>query len=420
MGLSTVFYNTGIILYRAIVGLAASIGGNQKAKLWIEGRKEVWEGLSGALAGDRPVIWMHAASLGEFEQGRPVLEALRQQYPGYRILLTFFSPSGYEVRKDYKGADHVCYLPLDTASNARRFLDIVRPSLAVFVKYEFWYHFLTGLFTRKTPVLLVSGIFRQGQAFFRPYGSMFRSLLQGMTHIFVQNEVSGILLQNIGIQQFTRSGDTRFDRVWALQQQPVSLPSIAQFITGAKVLVAGSTWPVDEAMLAAWWKASRQDYQLIIAPHETGEDRLAGIEALFPEAVRYSALKPGKVLIIDNVGMLSALYRYGRVAYVGGGFGKEGIHNLLEPATYGRPVLIGPVFHQFHEAVQLVELKGALVVNDAAAFAMQMEMLENDAYYNATANIAGRFVETNKGATEKVMAYIRDQRLLGETFLHDI
>lgn len=403
-------------LYKAAVSLAARVGGNRKAGLWLDGRKNIWPGLTAAMEGDHPVVWIHAASLGEFEQGRPVLEAIRAQYPGCRILLTFFSPSGYEVRKDYPGADYVCYLPLDTPQNARRFLDIVQPQLAVFIKYEFWYHFLTTLKTRNIPVLLISGIFRQDQVFFKSYGRLFRGLLEGMDHLFVQDESSLSLLRSIGIQQASVAGDTRFDRVWALRANPVRYPNVRRFLHTDNVLVAGSTWEDDEKLLAEWWYGGgRQGRQLILAPHEITETHLKQIEALFPDAVRYSVCGQSTrdaVLLIDNVGMLSSLYNYGRVAYVGGGFGKAGIHNLLEPAAYGKPVIIGPVYHQFHEAKMLVARKGALVVDNVEGLRRGMEALRDERYYRETAEINARFVEEHQGATRKVMDYIQEKRFL--------
>ncbi|WP_162946602.1 3-deoxy-D-manno-octulosonic acid transferase [Chitinophaga barathri] len=418
MSLSTFFYNTGIGIYRAAAGFAAGVGGNKKAQLWLNGRKDPWPALEAAFKGNERVLWVHAASLGEFEQGRPVLEAIRKEYPGLRILLTFFSPSGYEVRKDYPGADYVCYLPLDTPRNARRFLDIVKPSLAIFIKYEFWYHYLSGMYTRKIPVILISGIFRHNQVFFKRYGGMFRKLLERMDHLFVQNDASLHLLHIHGINQVTVVGDTRFDRVWQLRQHPVSLPDIERFITVENTVVAGSTWEADEKVLAEWWYGGgREGRQLVVAPHEIHDAHIENIKALFPDAVKYSEFAaseagPAAVMIIDNVGMLSALYRYGRIAYVGGGFGKEGIHNLLEPATYSRPVIIGPVFHQFLEAETLVQTRGAIVINNAAELGRAVEALKDPYYYEQTAEITGRFVQENQGATDKIMHYIQEKRFL--------
>ncbi|WP_423737494.1 3-deoxy-D-manno-octulosonic acid transferase [Chitinophaga caseinilytica] len=414
MGVSIFLYNMGIRMYRAVVGLAARAG-KAKAKAWIEGRERLWPELEAAMASPKPAIWVHAASLGEFEQGRPILEALRTEYPDHRIVLTFFSPSGYEVRKNWPGADFICYLPLDTPANAARFLGQVRPQLAIFIKYEFWFHFLQALYVRQVPVLLISGIFRHKQLFFKPYGGMFRDLLRNMDHLFVQNETSITLLHNIGIRQVTLAGDTRFDRVWALRQKPVRLPAIEAALRVEKVLVAGSTWEADEEALAKWWYGGgKEGRQLVLAPHEIHAAHLDKIQSLFPDAVRFSELngRQPDVLVIDNVGMLSALYRYGRIAYVGGGFGKAGIHNLLEPATYGRPVIIGPVFHQFHEAMMLVQLRGAIVVKDADELSKAITALNDPFYYGQSAEIAARFVEDHKGATGKIMGYIQEKRFL--------
>lgn len=394
------------------------MGGKKKASLWLSGRQHWRSRMEQAGIGRHPLIWVHAASLGEFEQGRPVLEEFRRQYPGYKILLTFFSPSGYEVRKDYPGADYIYYLPLDTRRNAQDFISIARPALVLFIKYEFWYHFLTELYTRKIPVLLVSGIFRESQLFFKGYGGMFRRLLQGLTHIFVQNENSLRLLQGIGIRTASISGDTRFDRVAALLTEQTVLPLVAQFAGASHVLVAGSTWPEDEQLLASWWRqTTRPGMKMIIAPHEIHESHIRQVLALFPEAVTYSALKagapPADVLIIDNVGMLTTLYRYAHVAYVGGGFGNDGIHNLLEPAVYSKPVIIGPEYSKYFEAVELVALKGALAVSGLTNLEDYMKRLQNEpAFYEETASIAGNYVRDNKGATEKILRYIQENRFL--------
>lgn len=414
MRVSFFLYNIGIRLYRAAVGLAARAG-KAKAKAWIEGRERLWPELEAAMEGQKPTVWVHAASLGEFEQGRPVLENLRTDYPDHRIVLTFFSPSGYEVRKNWPGADFVCYLPLDTPQNAARFLDLVRPQLAIFIKYEFWLHFLQALYARKVPVLLISGIFRDKQLFFRSYGKMFRNLLLQMDHLFVQNETSITLLHNIGVKHVSLAGDTRFDRVWALRQNPVSLPVIEAALRVPKVLVAGSTWEADETVLAEWWYGGgKEGRQLVLAPHEIHKAHLDKIQSLFPDAVRFSELngRQPDVLVIDNVGMLAALYRYGRICYVGGGFGKEGIHNLLEPATYGRPVIIGPEYSRFHEAEMLVQLWGTIVINNAAELGKAIKALNDPYYYGQTVEITSRFVEEHKGATEKIMRYIQEKRFL--------
>ena len=396
------------------MGIAAATG-NAKAKLWVSGRHHWREQLQLQLKGDGPLVWVHAASLGEFEQGRPVIEAIREQYPTCRIVLTFFSPSGYEVRKNYPGADYVYYLPLDTPRNARNLLAILKPSLAIFIKYEFWYHYLTALHREQVPVLLISGIFRPGQPFFKSWGSMFRRLLRQFDRIFVQNQTSLELLRQVGITDAVLAGDTRFDRVWALLHEPVQLPLAESFIAGRKALIAGSTWAEDEQVLAAWWQQNAAaDRCLIIAPHEIHEEHIRQLLELFPGAVRYTAIQtPASVLIIDNIGLLSALYRYAYITYVGGGFSKDGIHNILEPATYGKPVLFGPVFHKYPEAAGLLAAGGGASFTDAVTLIQQVEsLLTNDQLCRQTGDNAGRFVEDNKGATEKILAYIQEKRFL--------
>ena len=428
--LATFIYDLGISLYRAGVGIAAATG-NAKARLWLNGRKGWAARLKKELAGSGPLVWIHAASLGEFEQGRPILEALRKQSPQSRLLLTFFSPSGYEVRKDYKGVDYVCYLPLDTRHNARVFLDIVQPNLAIFIKYEYWYHFMTALYRRKVPTLLISGIFRESQPFFKWYGGLYRRLLHQLTHLFVQNTASQQLLQKIGIAHVTVTGDTRFDRVWALQQEAAELPLVKQFGKNKRLIVAGSTWDSDESALAAWWAGHYEpDRHLVIAPHEVNDTHIKKLLERFPGALRYSELAdaktphmesaspvdiehPGQVLIIDNVGMLASLYRYACLTYVGGGFDANGIHNVLEPATWGKPIVFGPVYQQYAEAVDLLELGGAFTVPNDAALAQQMEtLLSNNEICTQTGYLASQYVAANKGATDKILAYIQENRFL--------
>lgn len=416
--IATGIYNAGLQLYKAGVHLAA-MAGKKKAQRWLNGREHWQSRMRQAGVGAQPVVWIHAASLGEFEQGRPVLEAIRAAWPSYKILLTFFSPSGYEVRKDYKGADFVYYLPLDTKSNAREFLDIVQPALAIFIKYEFWYHYLTALYTRHIPTLLVSGIFRKDQVFFKGYGGMFRQLLQQLTHIFVQNGMSLQLLQSIGLHNSSISGDTRFDRVFALLSEQTAIPAIASFAVGNSLLVAGSTWPEDEKMLNEWWKEKEATgIKLVIAPHEIHDSHIAAIIQLFPEAIKYSEWQSGataNVMIIDNIGMLTTLYRYATIAYVGGGLAKGGIHNILEPAVYSKPVLIGPEFEKYFEAVELVAVGGAVVVNHSRDLQAAVELwLRDKEAYAKTAAIAGDYVAANTGATQKVLHYIQENRFLSK------
>ncbi|PUZ30573.1 3-deoxy-D-manno-octulosonic-acid transferase [Chitinophaga costaii] len=410
-------YNLGIAIYYFAITLSAWAG-KVKARLWKQGRYQWPVRMHVAIPPGTPLIWVHAASLGEFEQGRPVLEALRSHYPSYKILLTFFSPSGYEVRKDYQGADYIFYLPLDTRRNARIFLDIAQPRLALFIKYEFWYHFLTALHARNIPTLLVSGIFRPQQVFFKWYGGLFRQLLERLTHIFVQDDRSLQLLTSAGIKNVSRSGDTRFDRVWALRNEKRTLPLIEQFCTGKHILVAGSTWPEDEQLLAACWSQMLPDMALILAPHEVHTTRIDQLMAMFPQAQRYTRLAAGEalhsnVLIIDNVGMLSALYHYAMITYVGGGFGKEGIHNILEPATYGKPVLFGPIFDKFPEAPALIAVGGGFIVKDAASLLRILQLFVQDTTaWNTAAQAAAAYVEAGQGATGKVLTYIAEKRFL--------
>ena len=417
MGFSTILYNIAIAAYAAGVRLAASLG-KEKARLWLDGRKNWRQKLADAVENDQPYIWMHAASLGEFEQGRPLLEAFRKDYPRYKLILTFFSPSGYENKKNYQGADTICYLPLDTGKNAKDFLAIVRPELAIFVKYEFWYHYLTQLSYQNVPIVLVSGLFREKQVFFKPYGGMFRRLLQGFDRIFVQNEDSLRLLTGIQLNNVTLAGDTRFDRVWAARLQARDLPVIKRFVGEQKALIAGSTWPKDEEIIAAWWQNAKQEGRVIIlAPHEIDGEHIAQIQQKFPGATRYSeyAKNPvttSKVLIIDNIGMLSALYRYAYVTYVGGGFGTSGLHNILEAATYSKPVLFGPNIEKFPEAIELVQLRGAFIVRDVFSFTTTVAGLSEMPKYRETATVAGKFVEERQGATWKILDYIHGKRFL--------
>lgn len=412
--MGTFLYNIGIQLYKGGVFLAAATG-NAKARLWLEGRRNWQAKMRAELADKQGAFWIHAASLGEFEQGRPVLEAIRHEYPASPIVLTFFSPSGYEVRKDYPVADHIYYLPLDTKQNAREFIEIIKPRLAIFIKYEFWYHFLTALYEKQIPVLLISGIFRPDQVFFKFYGGMFRRLLQQMTYIFVQNQQSLDLLGNIGITHAVLSGDTRFDRVWALRTEAPPLDKIRHYIAGRKAVIAGSTWSSDEQLLANWW-AQHADNQrcLIIAPHEIHETHITQLLELFPGAARFTSdTWQSPVLIIDNIGMLSALYRYAQVTYIGGGFRKDGIHNVLEPATYGKPVVFGPVFHKYPEAAALLSAGGGSSVSNQTELNEQMELLlKDDQICAQKGQQASHYVEDNKGATDKIIDYIQVKRFL--------
>nr|WP_262903632.1 glycosyltransferase N-terminal domain-containing protein [Niabella beijingensis] len=405
-------------MYQAGILIASLF--NKKARQWISGRKGLQARLETAFAGNTaPVIWVHCASLGEFEQGRPVVEILKKEYPSHRILLTFFSPSGYEIRKNYEGADWIFYLPLDTRRNAVAFVATVRPSLVVFVKYEYWYHFLHTLKEQKIPALLISAIFREHSLFFKPHGGFHRSMLQCFSHIFVQDAESRIRLQTIyPSKDITVAGDTRFDRVVQIAAGFRPLPVIESFVADQPfVIVAGSTWPEDEQHLSEYMNSISNKTALIIAPHEINASHINEILRLFPGAVLYSALNndPGlksNILIIDNIGMLSRLYYYAAVAYIGGGFNSSGIHNTLEAAVFSKPVVFGPNFQKFAEAVNLVKIKGGFSYSTSNQLETILYDLESDRDLRHQSGMeAGELVTQNKGATQIIFNYIRENLL---------
>jgi 3-deoxy-D-manno-octulosonic-acid transferase len=412
MSLPFLVYDIIIRVYALAVRIASPF--NPKARKWVQGRNDWEAGLRKAIPAGGADIWMHCASLGEFEQGRAVLEALRKNQPEAYILVTFFSPSGYEVRRNYPGADHVCYLPLDTRKNARLFVSLVHPRLVLFVKYEFWFHFLTVLHKRKIPILLISAIFRPTQFFFRPYGRPFRPLLSFYRRIFAQDAASLSLLEKAGVTGAVVSGDTRLDRVLEIAARPTDLAAVTAFVGGKSCCVAGSTWPRDEQLLH---QCRRSFPRWIIAPHEIDESRLQGIERLFAgETVRYSALSAGEqkgagasVLIMDNIGMLSALYRVGETAYVGGGF-DHGIHNVAEAAVYGVPVIFGPDYSRFREATDLVSLGAAYSVATADELQQVLDRLGEEAFRARAGAAAKSYILREAGATADVVTYIQENR----------
>lgn len=402
-------YNIGLRLYFVAVYIAAFF--NKKASLWIRGRKD-----------QQPIhisssIWFHFASLGEFEQGRPILEAIRAIHPGKKIVISFFSPSGYEIRKNTPLADFVYYLPLDTAKNAVQFINAIQPEVAVFTKYEYWYHYFNELHKRDVPLYIISGIFRPKQIFFKWYGGLHRKILGFVTRFFLQDEASKQLLQNIGFTNTTVSGDTRFDRVWTNAQHQKEIPVITKFVNGKKVFIAGSTWPRDEALLAVL-PALYPDWKFIFAPHEIGEEKVNSLVSLLPKgtAIKYSELiqteeltvSPSRFnsLVIDNIGMLSSLYAYGDIAYIGGGFG-AGIHNTLEAAAFGLPVIFGPNYQKFNEALELVALKAGFCINDAEQLKGIVDTLATDeSFYSITSKKAMNYVKEHTGATDSIMAQL--------------
>ncbi len=383
---------------------------HEKARKWIRGRKGLFRTLRNGMENGGPWIWVHCASLGEFEQGRPVIESLRKERPGWKILLTFFSPSGYEVRKNYAGADLVTYLPFDFPWNARKFLDLLRPRMAVFVKYEFWYHYLSLLHRRNIPLAGISVIIRENHPFLSWYGRPYRKVLQYFNHLFVQDEDSAGRLASIGMDRVTVSGDTRFDRVVDIAASAKDLDIAAGFSAGATVLVAGSTWPADEDLLLRYLNGNTgRDLKCILVPHEIGEGHISRImDQVKQQAIRYSMaggkdLGSIRILVVDNVGMLSSIYRYGQIAYIGGGFGK-GIHNILEAAVYGIPVLFGPNYKKFREAVQLSELGAAFPVQDYAQLEERLSRLVNDKEIREKCGVrASSYIKKSTGATPAIV-----------------
>lgn len=408
----SLLYSLGIRLYAGLIFFASLF--NNKAKLWIDGRKNLLVKIKEEVNPLDQIAWFHASSLGEFEQGRPVIEAFRKKHPDYKILLTFFSPSGYEIRKNYEGADYIYYMPLDTPKNARLFIEAVRPQIAFFVKYDFWCNFLNVLNQQNIPTYIFSSIFRKEQAFFRWYGGWYRKLLSHFTHIFVQNEESKDLLADIGIEDVSISGDTRFDRVYAITQQTKDLPLIETFKQNNKILIAGSTWEKDEEIIAEYINTCKaNNLKFIIAPHEIKSENIIRIENSVKgkQLLRFSnateqTIEQADVLIIDSIGILSSLYKYGDISYIGGGFGK-GIHNTLEAATFGMPILFGPNYHRFKEAVDLIEKKAAFSVNNFKSFQLLIDnLLQKDDLLIKTASISKSYVKDNLGATQVILDQI--------------
>lgn len=358
-------------------------------------------------------IWFHAASLGEFEQGRPMMEKIKAEHPEYKILLTFFSPSGYEVRKNYNGADVICYLPFDTPYRVKKFIHLANPVMAVFIKYEFWGNYLKELHNKGIPVYIISAIFRPDQLFFQWYGKSYRKMLHHFTHLFVQDERSRKLLEEFGITNVSVTGDTRFDRVLDIHKQAREIAIVEKFVSSCDgrqpvTLVAGSSWPQDEEILIPYFHA-HPEMKLIIAPHEIHREHLLSIESMLKRpSVRLSEahendLSTKDCLIIDSFGLLSSIYRYGQIAYIGGGFG-AGIHNTLEAAVYGIPVLFGPKYHKFKEAKDLIAVGGGFTVDGAASFGAKMdELLTDPEALTAAGRAAGEFVSNNAGATGMIL-----------------
>ena len=403
-------YNLGIHIYQLGIRLAGLFS-DKPAKM-VKGHREVFDLLKSKINRNARYIWFHAASLGEFEQGRPLIERIRKEYPQYKILQTFFSPSGYEVRKNYDGADIVCYLPMDTPGNAKKFVDLVNPSMVFFVKYEFWQNYLNALYHKGIPVYSVSSIFRPNQIFFRWYGKSYRQVLKTFEHLFVQNEESKKLLENIGVMNTTVVGDTRFDRVLDICAAAKQLPLVQKFKGNALTFVAGSSWGPDEDIFIRYFNA-HPEMKLIIAPHVVNDSHMKEIMSkLQRPCIRYTQATEENVqqadcLIIDCYGLLSSIYRYGEISYIGGGFG-VGIHNVLEAAVYSIPVIFGPNNKKFREAQHLLANKGGFEINGYEDFEVLMDkFLTDGAYLQASGQAAGDYVKNNSGAMEKIMDCVK-------------
>lgn len=403
-------YNISIQVYHFLIWLVSFR--KVKAQKWLAGRKNLFDRIAKEVVPGNDLLWFHVSSLGEFEQARPVIEGVKKYSPDYRILLTFFSPSGYELRKDYPFADYVYYLPLDTPRNAVRFLDLVQPYKVFFVKYEFWFNFLSELQRRETPTYLFSALFRPSQFFFQPWGKWFRKVLRVYTHIFVQNQSSFDILQKFGFKNVSISGDTRLDRVAQIAQAASGLAKVEAFCKGKKVIVAGSTWPEDEVLFLNYVNECSHNVKFVVAPHEVNESSLERITSLLQRPyLFYSAdstkkeLEDADVLIVDGYGYLVSVYRYAQIAYIGGGF-TTGIHSILEPAVYGMPVVFGPDYHKFHEAIELIQLGAAHSIDNYDELKSLFESYLTDPGRLATeSNSASQYVENNRGAAEEIVRY---------------
>ncbi len=411
--ISLLLYDFALQLYA--IGVKVYSPFNKKAKQWSEGRKNILKQIEEWIKPEDKIIWVHCASVGEFEQGRPVIEMLKEKYPQYKICLTFFSPSGYELRRRFAGADYIFYLPLDSKHNAKEFIRITNPRLVIFVKYEFWYHYLNELHNRKIPVLLVSAIFRKDQLFFRWYGKGFRKLLHWYKQIFVQEENSLKLLQKYRLNNTTLSSDTRFDRVSFIASQVIPIPTIELFKGENKIIIGGSTWQKDDELLIQYINENKNpELKFIIVPHEIDRKYINSIQqkiqttsVAFSKVNKQTAML-SNVLIVDKVGILSSLYYYAHIAYVGGGFGK-GIHNILEAAVFGAPVIFGPNYKRFKEATDLIELNSGFSINDYNGFAaITNKLITDEKLYTQSSEGCKEYVKANTGATQQIAEYLSE------------
>lgn len=404
----TLLYNIGILLYSLLIRLTSPF--NLKAKQFVTGRKNWKTRLQGQIEKDAKYIWFHCASLGEFEQGRPVIEEIRKQFPKFKIVLTFFSPSGYEIRKNYAGADIIMYLPLDTKKNAETFINMLKPEKVFFIKYEFWHHYISELKRANIPLYIFSAIFREQQQFFKntPWGLWLRKSLFNFEHFFVQNNKSAELLKGIGLSNISVAGDTRFDRVASIAKAVKEIPAVEKFKRGQQLIIAGSTWKPDEELLIEFINQNTNT-KFIIAPHEVSEANINRIHQMLKRpAISFSKVDESDicrydVLVIDSIGLLSSVYKYGNIAYIGGGFG-VGIHNILEAATFGMPIVFGPNFTRFKEAVDLVSLGGAFSISNYKQLKQNLNALITDKkHLDLSSEKNKNYVEKNVGSTKFII-----------------
>jgi len=417
-----------LFLYNIITLLAAQLLKivalfSPKMKLFVDGRKSVFQTLADKIQTSDKTIWFHAASLGEYEQGLPVIEAIKQQFPNHKIIVTFFSPSGYEVRKNNTVADVTVYLPLDTISNAKQFIELVHPEMVFFIKYEYWPNYLNELKKQQIKTYLISGILRENQAFFKWYGGFYRNALKTFDYFFVQNESSKKLLQSIGFNNVKVSGDTRFDRVVSILERDNSLDFIERFKDNTTTIVIGSSWPKDESLLVNYINQSSNDVKFIIAPHNIKQEQISNLKNQIQKKtisysekdemlkqVQHDKIETFQVFIIDTIGILTKIYSYADIAYVGGGFGNPGVHNILEPATFGVPVVIGPNFSHFAEATALVNMEGCISIQNQTELNEAFDLLlHNEDERLEKGHICSTFVQMNKGATQTIMNHILDK-----------
>lgn len=408
--ISLLLYNLFLKLY--VLGVKLVRNKNRKAALWLHGRENWQQRISQALGENYSgCIWMHCSSLGEFEQGRPLLEKLRSNHPEKKIILTFFSPSGYEVRRNYPNADHVFYLPMDGKKNASEFLDIIKPELVIFVKYEFWYHYFTAVAKRGIPFILISALFRPDQIFFKWYGALHRSMLKALTHIFVQDTRSQKLLSKIGYTDTTIINDTRIDRVYAISQQAQKIPTMELFLQGKKAVIGGSVYELENELIHKAYTKQALLGKIIIVPHETDEAHLEEILKVWgDDAVRYTRFREHdadkRVMIVDTVGLLSAIYQYGALAIIGGGFNKGGIHNTLEPAAFGLPIIFGPNYEKFIEAKELIANGGAFSISNYIELQKVLTILYTEEVFLSAHKASGTYITEHTGGTQAVYDWL--------------